>query len=169
LRSRQRVVNNGSQIVKTRLPFEGRTDKVAGGDEARRVARPAGRELDLEIDAGHAFHGLDHFQHGEATTITTIERRGGTASAQVKERISVCGDEIGNVNVISDAGTIPCRIVGSEDVHFGPQAERSLCRDLDEVRGRFGGLAGATERVGARDVEITQDYMAQPMGGGGVA
>jgi len=30
-------------------------------------------------------------------------------------------------------------------------------------------LAGATERVGARDVEITQDYMAQPMGGGGVA
>src|SRR5689334_11305051 len=110
--------------------------KVARGDEADWVARPTGRKLDLEIDAGHAFHGFDHFQHGEATTITTIERRGSTASAQVKERISVCGDEIGNVNVIPDAGTVRCRIVGSEHVHFGPQTERSLCRDLDEVRGR---------------------------------
>jgi len=61
---------------------------VARGDEARRIARPAGRELHFEIDARHAFHGLDHFQHGEATTITTIERRGSTASVQIKERAS---------------------------------------------------------------------------------
>src|SRR5262249_955422 len=119
-------------------------------DEVRRVARPAGRELDLEIDAGHAaFHRLDHFQHGEATTITTIERRGGAASAQLKERVSMCGDEIGNVSVIPDAGIVPCWIIGSEDVHLGPQTERSLHRDLDEMRGRSGRLAGAPARVGA--------------------
>jgi hypothetical protein len=112
------VGNNGSQIVKTRLPFEDRMGTVAGGDKAHWVARPTGRKLDLEIDAGHAFHGFDHFQHGEATTITTIKRRGGAASAQVKERIRVCGNEIGNVNVIPDAGTVRCWIVGSEHVHF---------------------------------------------------
>ena len=72
----------------------------------------------------------------------------------------MCGDEIGNVNVISDAGTVPCWIIGSEDVHLGPQTEGSLHRNLDEMRGRFGRLAGAPERIGARDVEITQDYMA---------
>src|SRR5262249_1133400 len=99
----------------------------------------------------------------------TIERRGGTASAQVKERISVCGDEIGNVNVIPDTGTVSCWIIGSEDVHLGPQTERSLHRDLDEMRGRFGRLPGAPEGVGARHVEITQDHMAQPMRGAGVA
>jgi hypothetical protein len=30
-------------------------------------------------------------------------------------------------------------------------------------------VAGAPERVGARDVEIAQGHMAQPMGGAGIA
>jgi|SRR5258708_5806272 hypothetical protein len=46
---RQRVGDNGLQIVKTRLPFERRIGTVAGGDEVRWVACAAGRELDLNV------------------------------------------------------------------------------------------------------------------------
>jgi hypothetical protein len=58
----------------------------------------------------------------------------------------VCGDEIGNVNIIPDAGTVPCWIIGSEDIHLGPQTEGSLHRDLDEVRGRSGRRRGPPDR-----------------------
>jgi len=50
-----------------------------------------------------------------------------------------------------------------------PQAERAFDRDLDEVGGAFGRLAGATERVGAADVEVTQDHVAQAVGAASVA
>jgi hypothetical protein len=86
------VSDDDLQIVKSRLPFERRTDTVAGGDELRWITCTAGREFDLKIDAGHALHGLDHIQHGETATISTIERRGGPATAQVSKRIGVCGD-----------------------------------------------------------------------------
>jgi hypothetical protein len=152
------VSDDGLQIVKTRLLFERRADAVAGGDELRRIAGPQARPR-----AGYALHGLDHVQHGKTTLITTIEGRGGVATAQISERIGVGDDEIGNVNIITDAGTVRFRVVGSEHIHFRPQTERSLDRDLDEMGGCSGRLAGATERVGACDVEIAQDYMSQPM------
>ena len=34
-------------------------------------------------------------------------------------------------NVISDAGAVRCRIVGAEDIHSWPQAERAFNRDLE--------------------------------------
>ena len=77
--------------------------------------------------------------------------------------------KIGHVNVIADAGAIRCRVVGTEDIHFWPQAESGFDRDLDEVGSLLGRLAGATERVGTCNVEITQDHVAQTVGGGSVA
>ena len=62
-----------------------------------------------------------------------------------------------------------CRVVGAEDIHFWPQAERGFDRDLDQVGSSFGRLAGATKPVGAGDIEITQDHIAQAMGGAGIA
>jgi hypothetical protein len=148
------------QVVEMRPPFERRAGTVGGRDDLCRVARPPVGELDLEVDAGDAFHGLDHFEHGKATAVTAIERRGGAAAAQIRERIGMRAHEIGHVNIVSDAGAVRCRIVGAEDIHFWPQAERGFDRDLDEVSGSFGRLAGATERVGAGDVEVTQDRVA---------
>jgi hypothetical protein len=44
---------------KTRLPFERRMGTVAGGDEVRRVARPAGRELaGLNVRRSYVVHVL---------------------------------------------------------------------------------------------------------------
>src|SRR5262245_24571069 len=104
-----------SRFVKTRLPFERRADAVAGGDDLCRVAGPAIGELDLEIDAGDAFYRIDHLQHRKATAVTTIERRRSTAGAQIGERIAMRGNEIGDVNVIPDAGAVRRRIIGAED------------------------------------------------------
>jgi hypothetical protein len=52
---------------------------------------------------------------------------------------------------------------------FWPQAERGFDRDLDEVGSSFARLVDATERIGAGDIEITQDHIAQAMGTAGVA
>jgi hypothetical protein len=65
------------------------------------------------------------------------------------------GAGIGHLNIVSDAGAVRCRVVGTEHIHFWPQTERGFDRDLDEVGGPFGRLAGAIERVGAGDVEVT--------------
>jgi hypothetical protein len=76
----------------------------------------------------------------------------------------MCLHEIGYVNVVADAGAIRRRIIGTEDVDFRPQAECGFYCDLDEMRGAPGRLAGAAERVGAGDVEITQDHMREAVG-----
>src|SRR5262245_54853991 len=57
---RQRVGDDGFQIVKAWPPSERGPDALAGGADVRRVARPARGELDLEIDARHALDGFDH-------------------------------------------------------------------------------------------------------------
>ena len=84
---RQRVRDDGLQIVKARLPSERGADLVAGGDDLCRVARPPRRDLDLEVGARHALDGLDHFQHGKAAAVTAIERRGGAARAQIRRAL----------------------------------------------------------------------------------
>jgi hypothetical protein len=40
------------------------------------------------------------------------------------ERIGMRGDEIGDMNIIPDAGAIRRRVVGAEDIHFRPPPER---------------------------------------------
>ena len=99
-------VSDDLQIVQMRLPSEPGTDAVASRDDVCRIARTAAGELDLEIDAGDPFHRLDHFQHRKATPVTAIERRRAAARAQIGERIAMRGNEIGNVNVIADAGAV---------------------------------------------------------------
>jgi Glycosyl transferase family 2 len=75
------VGDDGLQIVKARLPPERRTDSVAGGYDLCWVARPPECELDLEVDSGDTFDGVNHVQHREAAAITAIEPRGSAGSA----------------------------------------------------------------------------------------
>ena len=46
----------------------------AVGDDLRRVSGAPRRHLDLEIDAGGALDGIDHFEHRETVTVAAIER-----------------------------------------------------------------------------------------------
>src|SRR5262249_25081857 len=103
---RQCVGDDGLQIVKARLPSERGTDALAGGHDVRRVARPPRGELDLEIDARHALDGLDDVQHRMSAAAAAIERGGWAAGAQIGERLAMRGDEIADVDVIADAGTV---------------------------------------------------------------
>ena len=77
--------------------------------------------------------------------------------------------QIGDMNVVAHAGAIGCRIVGAVQLHLGPQPDRSLGRDLDDVGRLSGRLTDPQLRVGTRDVEIAQDHMAQSMRVAGVA
>ena len=73
------------------------------------------------------------------------------------ERLAVRAREIADVNVVADAGAVRRRIVGAEDVDLGALAEHRFARDLDQM-GRGGRrLPGAQFRIGAGDVEITQN------------
>src|SRR6266511_5787313 len=157
----QRVAHDGLRVVEMRLPFEQRADAVRSRHDLCGIPDPAADELDFEVDAANPLYRLDHFEHGETMAVTAIERGRLAAAAQIRQRIAMCAHEIGHVNVVSDAGAVRCRVVGAEDIHFWPQAERGFDRHLDEVGGLFGRLAGATERVGAGNVEITQDHMTQ--------
>jgi hypothetical protein len=133
---------------------------VGSSHDLRRVPGPPAGERDLEVDAGDPLYRVDHLEHGKTTAVTAIERGRLAAAAQIRQRVAMRAHEIGHVNIISDAGAVRCRVVGAEDIHFWPQAERGFDRYLDEVGGSFGRLAGATERVGAGDVEVTQDRVA---------
>src|SRR3989442_2728083 len=99
----KRVGDDGLQIMKTRLPFERGTDKIGGGDDVCRVARPAARELDLEIDAGDLLYGVDYLPHGESPAVTAIERRRLAAAAQIRQCFGMRGRGIAPVNIYSYA------------------------------------------------------------------
>ena len=62
---RQRVGDDGGEVIETRLPFERSPDALGGRNDPNRVARPPVRELDLEVDARDALHRLDNLEHGE--------------------------------------------------------------------------------------------------------
>src|SRR6516162_11076090 len=103
-----------------RLPIERGPGTVGGRDDAGRITRPPARDLDREVDAGDALHVFDHVEHGKATAIPAIERRRGAAAAPIGERIGMRGDEIGHVDIITDAGSVWSWIIGAEDSHFWP-------------------------------------------------
>src|SRR5262245_7667965 len=134
----ERVDDDGLQIVKARLPYESGTDPVARGHDLCRVARPPRCELDLEVDARNTLDSVDHVQHRKTAAVTAIERHRSATVAQIGERIDMRCDEIGDVNIIPDAGAIRRRVVGAEDIHFRPPPERRFDRDLDEMGGRPG-------------------------------
>jgi hypothetical protein len=73
--------------------------------------------------------------------------------------------QIADVDVVADAGAVRRRIVGAEHVDAFAPAERGLDRDLDQMRRARRRLAGAQLRIGAGDVEVAQDDMAEPMRG----
>ena len=64
------------------------------------------------------------------------------------------GGEIGDMDIVAHAGAVGRVEIVAEDADALPLAQRRFDRDLDEVGGAGGGLAGAPLRIGACDVEI---------------
>src|SRR5215471_20005990 len=165
----QRMAHDAFQVVEMRLPFEHSAGAVGIRHDPWGVSPPPRGDLDLEIDPRDAFDRVDPLEHGKAAAVTAIERDGGAARAQMGQGIGMRAHEVADVNIVADASAVWRRIIGAEDLDDRPQADRGFHCDLDEVSGSFGRLTDTAERVGARDVELTQDYVAQAMGAGRVA
>ena len=83
--------------------------------DARRMgieARTLLRQLDLEIDT--------------QTRLTVLMTSSTGPAAQIGERLGMRSDEIGDVNIVADAGTVRCRIVGAEHLHFRERKPRAV-------------------------------------------
>ena len=71
-----------------------------------------------------------------------------------------CG-EVGDVDVVADAGSVRGVVVGAENDDALTSAGCRLTGDLDEVSGVRGGLTGPPRRIGAGDVEVAQRRVAE--------
>ena len=140
---RQCVGDDHGKIVEPRLPAERRPRLPAVGDDLRRIARAPRRHLDLEVDAGGALDRFDHFEDREAVAVAAIERQRLAAGTQVTQRIGMRAHEIGDVDVVADAGAVRRRIVGAENLQLRAQTERRLDGDLDQMRGILARLPAA--------------------------
>jgi hypothetical protein len=73
------VAHDGRKVIVARPPAELAARPFGVRHDLRRIARPARRDVDLEIDARDPLDRVDHVQHREAVAVTAIERRrGGT-------------------------------------------------------------------------------------------
>ena len=73
------------------------------------------------------------------------------------------GREIGDVDVVADAGTISCRIVVAKNAHMVALAVRDLQDDGDEVCFRIMRLADLAGHMRAAGVEIAQRDKMNPV------
>jgi hypothetical protein len=78
-------------------------------------------EPDLEVDAGHALDHLDHLKHREVATVSPIEGRRSTAAAQTKQRVRMRADEVADVDVVADAGSVRREIVSAKHTRPDPR------------------------------------------------
>jgi len=71
--------------------------------------------------------------------------------------------QIADMNVVANARAVRCRIIVAENIELAAQAERHFDRDLDQMRRHRARLSGAAQRIGAGDVEVAQDHVAEPV------
>jgi len=102
-------------------------------------------------------------------TVAAIERQRRRAGPQVAQCIRVRAHKIADMDVVANAGAVRRRIIGAENFQLRPQPQRRFGRDFDQVRGGRARLAGTVLRIGAGDVEITQNHMADTVRGAGIA
>jgi hypothetical protein len=87
---------------------------------------------------------------------------------QPLEREQMGGGKVGDVDIVANAGAVGRVIVGAVDFDMAALAGRRLDRDLDQMGGAGGRLAGPPVRIGAGDVEVAQRAEIDRMGGGDV-
>ncbi len=128
---------------------------IDAGSPGRRGAMRTGNRARGALDR------VDHFEHRIAVAIAAIERRAGAAVAQVIQRGAMGAGQIGDVDVVADAGAVGRRIVGAEDLQL--RAQPSAASTATLIRWVASGVDWPVRclRIGAGDVEIAQDDMAE--------
>jgi hypothetical protein len=115
----ERLANDCWKIVVLWRPAERGLDTLRARDERGRIARTAAGNPHLEIGAEHLLDAIDDFQHRDAMAVAAIAGETFATFAQVGERHEMRRDQIGDLNIVADAGAIPGRIIGAEDFKTG--------------------------------------------------
>lgn len=150
-------------IVILRLPAKHRLGLFAGRDELRRVACTSCRHLALDGLPDDLFRRVDDLLHGKSNAVAEVEHVVLAAVHQVFRRQDVRRGQIGDVDVIADAGAVSCRIIVPKNGHMIALTVRDLKHDGDEVCLRVVGFADLAGHMRAAGVEIAQRNEMNPV------
>ena len=114
------MLHDRVEIVELRRPAELRAQAPAVGDDRGRIACAAAGEPHGKVAPAHALDRLDHLQNRGAVPIAAVERLAFAAAAQMPQRRQMGAREIGDMDVIADAGAVGRVVVGAKNLHAGP-------------------------------------------------
>ena len=143
----------------------------ATGDQEGGVAEAAGFDLDGDGVAGDAANAVDNFFHSEAGAVAEVINEAMVSSAGRFEGLqgeNVSVGEVGDVDVVADAGAVVGRVIFAEDFNGGAAAEGDVEDEGDEVRLGFVGFSAGDDTAslstvfrGSGNVEIAERGGAQ--------
>src|SRR5262249_13186382 len=142
----QRMIDNCRKIIVARTPTEGIAYSHATGHNPRPIAFPRWRIFHLEI---HSRPALDHrhdLVNRKAVAVAAIERQRNSAGTQITQCERMSTGEIADVDVVTDACTVGCRIIAAKNLKLGPQSKRRFGGHLDQMRSGRGGVCPASPR-----------------------
>ena len=160
----ERLADDCREIIVLRRPAERRFDALGTRNERGGIAGAASGNPHIEIDTGHLFDDIDDFEHGKAFAVAAIADEALAALAKIIERHEMRRGKIRDLDIVADAGSVPCRIIGAKNFETGAQAKRRLHRDLDEMGCLRRRLTETPFGIGAGDVEIPEDHIIEAMG-----
>src|SRR5687768_2028665 len=102
------------QIGEARVPSQLLPNALARCDQNRRITGTAGTDLDCNIASGNARRRFDHLSNRVATAISQV-----IAAAfmlKLREHPDMSVRQIGNMDVIPDAGAVVGRVILSKDL-----------------------------------------------------
>src|SRR3954464_6360852 len=100
------MTHDGVEVIEFWLPVQRLANAVGSGDRHHGVAGAAASERNREVVTGDAADRGEHLAHRIAAAVTAVERRAAAAFAQVAERREMRAGEIGDMDVIADAGAV---------------------------------------------------------------
>ena len=103
-----------------RFPGQGGAQRAAVGDQLRRIAGTPGRAGGVHRCRRHLFDGGDHFAYRIAMPIAAIEQHTVAAAEQMAHDMDMGVSQIGNMNIVADAGTVGRVVILAVDLHLGP-------------------------------------------------
>ena len=103
-------------------------------DELRRIARAARFDHPFHWQVGQPVDGIEHLQHRQPFAVAAVHHQiVGWVRYQPMERRDVRCREVGDVDIVADAGAVRRRIVIAVNTDVGPLPDRGLAGDLDDV------------------------------------
>ncbi len=135
------------------LPAEIGFGLFGAGDQAGGVAVAARFDFDGDGVAGDAARGFDDLLDGEAVAVAEVVDHA-VAVGEGVEREDVSVGEVGDVDVVADAGAVGGEVVVAEDEDFVAAAEGDVEDEGDDVGLGFVGFAATGDGTG--DVEVAQ-------------